>query len=82
MEGPNDFNLLEEHKILRHQLPLREQLFGFTNFGLTCYAGAALQAVQATSYYLGAELLFSKLPCQNELEELYKETFAFREVHA
>lgn len=27
------------------QLPLREQLFGFTNFGLTCYAGAALQAV-------------------------------------
>ena len=45
MEGPNDFNLLEEHKILRHQLPLREQLFGFTNLGLTCYAGAALQAV-------------------------------------
>ena len=45
MEGPNDFNLFEEHKILRHQLPFREQLFGFTNLGLTCYAGAALQAV-------------------------------------
>jgi ubiquitin C-terminal hydrolase len=32
------------------------QLFGFENVGLTCYAGAALQCIQAISVQLSGKL--------------------------
>jgi ubiquitin C-terminal hydrolase len=57
-----------------------KELFGFENLGLTCYAGAALQCIQAIKYYLTGSLLINDQMGKQELKNYYTNTLTFENI--